>query len=66
MDWRGWILRQGGYVKAHLWGMGVQVPVLQIRIAGVCADNDDSGGGVRCPMDWVGPNGVLIGCAGRV
>ena len=53
-------------MKVNLWGMGVQVPVLQIQIASVCANNNGTGSGVGCPMDWVCLNGVLRGCMGHV
>ena len=43
--------------------MGLQVPVSQVRIAGVCANDDGSGGGGVCPMGWVRPNGAQRGRA---
>jgi hypothetical protein len=42
------------------------VPVLQIRTAGVCANDDGSGDDGGCPMGWVRPNGARIGHAGCV
>ena len=66
MDQKGWILRLDGYVKVQLWGIGVQVPISQAQIAGVCVNDDGSGGGGGCPMGWVHLNGARIGHVGHI